>query len=244
MSTRIDPTAYVLGLLPADEAARAAELERTDRGFAAEVHALRAVSARLDVLGTDEWTPEPPPPLVVPGGRPAPLAAAPVPPWRRLTLPSLRLSPALAGGLAAVLLAVGVGAGALLGGGDGSPATPSTPAGGGQPVALAQFGSAPAGAGARALVSDRAGHRVVRLAVHGLPANDHGSFYEVWMIRDATHMVSLGTFRVGPDGRSRVTLPVSVDPTEYPIMDVSLEPDDGDPAHSHNSLLRSSPKRV
>jgi anti-sigma-K factor RskA len=193
---------------------------------------------RLDVLGTDEWAPEPPPPLVVPSGRPASLA--PQRPWRRLTLPSLRLSPALAGGLAAVLLAVGVGAGALLGGGDGSPAT----APGGQAVALAHFGSAPAGAGARALVSDRGGQRAVRLAVHGLPANDHGSFYEVWMIRDATHMVSLGTFRVGPDGRGSVTLPVSVDPTEYPIMDVSLEPDDGNPAHSHNSLLRSSPKRV
>ena len=242
MSARIDPTAYVLGLLPADEAARAAELERTDRGFAAEVRALRAVSSRLDVLGTDEWAPEPPPPLVVPSGRPAPLA--PARPWRRLTLPSLRLSPALAGGLAAVLLAVGVGAGALLGGGDGSPATTPPRAAAGQPVALAQFGTAPAGAGARALVSDGGGHRVVRLAVHGLPANDHGSFYEVWMIRDATHMVSLGTFRVGPDGRGRVTLPVSVDPTEYPIMDVSLEPDDGNPAHSHDSVLRSSPKRV
>ena len=226
----------------ADEAARAAELERTDSRFATEVRTLRAVSARLDVLGTDEWAPEPPPPLVVPSGRPA-TAPATVRPWRRLTLPSLRLSPALAGGLAAVLLAVGVGAGALLGGGDGSPGpVPSRPTA--QVVALTHIGSAPPSAGAKALVSDTRGRRVVRLAVHGLPANDHGSFYEVWMLRDATHMVSLGTFRVGPGGRESVTLPVSVDPAEYPIMDVSLEPDDGDPAHSRDSLLRSSPKRV
>jgi anti-sigma-K factor RskA len=242
MSSKIDPTAYVLGLLPAEEQARAAELERTDRAFASEVRALRAVSARLDVLGTDEWAPEPPPPLVVLGGAPASLTAPAPRRWGRLTLPSLRLSPALAGGLAAVLLAVGVGAGVLLGGGDGTPSPP--PRAAGQPVALAQFGSAPAGAGARALVSEGGGTRTVRLAAHGLPANGHGSFYEVWMIRDASHMVSLGTFRVGPDGRGRVTLPVSVDPAEYPIMDVSLEPDDGNPAHSHDSVLRSAPKRV
>ncbi len=243
MSSSIDPTAYVLGLLPADQQERAAELERTDRAFAAEVRALRAVSSRLDVLGTDEWAPEPPPPLLAPDSRPASLASPALRPWRRLTLPSLRLSPALAGGLAAVLLAVGVGAGSLLGGG-GSPQPVPTRAAAGQPVALAHFGSAPAGAGARALVSARGGTRTVRLAVHGLPSNDRRSFYEVWMIRDATHMVSLGTFRVGPDGRGTVTLPVSVDPAEYPIMDVSLEPNDGNPAHSRNSLLRSAPKRA
>ena len=70
------------------------------------------------------------------------------------------------------------------------------------------------------------------------------SFYEVWMLRDGKHMVSLGTFKVGPNGRSTVTLPVSVDPADYPIMDVSLEPDDGNPSHSSDSVLRSSPKRV
>ena len=59
------------------------------------------------------------------------------------------------------------------------------------------------------------------------------------MIRDARRMVSLGTFTVGRDGRAVVTLPVTADPRRYPVMDVSIEPADGNPAHSGHSVLRS-----
>jgi hypothetical protein len=52
------------------------------------------------------------------------------------------------------------------------------------------------------------------------------------MMRDATHLVALGSFRVGADGRARVELPVTASPRRFPVLDVSREAADGDPAHS------------
>ena len=239
MSSRIDAEAYVLGLLTDAERARAEDLERTDPVFARDVRALRALSLRLDALGTDEWRPQEPPPLAPPArrhhGEPAPL-----PWWRRATAPTLRLSPVVGAAAAAVLIVAGAGASALLGadGGSGSAGSPAAT------LALARFGEGPAGAGGRAFVTAHRGQRQVQVVGHGLAPNRGRTFYEVWMLRDATHLISVGTFRVGADGRVRVTLPVSVDPGEYPIMDVSLEPDDGNPAHSHRSVLRSSGSQV
>jgi hypothetical protein len=46
--------------------------------------------------------------------------------------------------------------------------------------------------------------------------------------------VSLGPLR--PDGS--YDLPPGLDPEQFPIVDVSVEPLDGDPAHSGDSRLR------
>jgi anti-sigma-K factor RskA len=75
----------------------------------------------------------------------------------------------------------------------------------------------------------------------GLPRVGTGGFYEVWMMRDATHLVALGSFRVGADGRARVDLPVTASPRRFPVLDISREAADGDPAHSGHSVLRSRP---
>ena len=63
-----------------------------------------------------------------------------------------------------------------------------------------------------------------------------GSVREVWLIRsDASGLVSLGLL----DGASgRFTVPSGIDLGEYPIVDVSAEPVDGDPAHSGDSIVR------
>lgn len=62
-----------------------------------------------------------------------------------------------------------------------------------------------------------------------------GAFYEVWLIDEAVEgMVSLGPLRL--DGTYE--LPAGIDYARYPIVDVSVEPDDGDPAHSGASILR------
>lgn len=53
--------------------------------------------------------------------------------------------------------------------------------------------------------------------------------------------VALGSFRVGADGGARVDLPVTVSPRRFPVLDISREPDDGDPGHSGASVLRSHP---
>jgi anti-sigma-K factor RskA len=68
--------------------------------------------------------------------------------------------------------------------------------------------------------------------------NDLGvpdGYFEVWLIDPSvTALVSLGPLR--DDGEYDV--PPGVDPAAFPIVDVSVEPVDGDPAHSGVSVLR------
>ena len=59
---------------------------------------------------------------------------------------------------------------------------------------------------------------------------------EVWLIRsDASDLVSLGLLE-GQEGTFRV--PEGVDVAEFNLVDVSQEPQDGDPAHSGDSIVR------
>ena len=51
---------------------------------------------------------------------------------------------------------------------------------------------------------------------------------------DVTQLVSLGPLR--SDGFYE--LPAGIDPVSFPIVDVSVEPIDGVPTHSGNSVLR------
>jgi anti-sigma-K factor RskA len=60
-------------------------------------------------------------------------------------------------------------------------------------------------------------------------------YYEAWLADDRGRMVSMGTFRVASID---IHMPVAVDVTRYALVDVSLEPDDGNPAHSNTSVLR------
>lgn len=64
-----------------------------------------------------------------------------------------------------------------------------------------------------------------------------GAAYEVWLL-DLEHdrIVPLGV--LDDDGRAWVELPAGVEVADYPVVDVSLEPADGDPAHSGDSVLR------
>ncbi len=66
--------------------------------------------------------------------------------------------------------------------------------------------------------------------------DDPDDLLEVWLIRgDASGLVSIGLL----DGASgRFTVPAGIDLGEYPLVDVSAEPDDGDPAHSGDSIVR------
>jgi anti-sigma-K factor RskA len=61
---------------------------------------------------------------------------------------------------------------------------------------------------------------------------------EVWLLkRDATDMVSIGTMANSPD---RLPVPASVDVHEFPVVDVSDEPTDGNPKHSGDSIVRGT----
>jgi anti-sigma-K factor RskA len=73
----------------------------------------------------------------------------------------------------------------------------------------------------------------LRLETDGLDAPD--GYFEVWLIDPSVSaMVSLGPLRA--DGE--YDLPPGVDAAAFPIVDVSVEPVDGDPAHSGESVLR------
>lgn len=90
------------------------------------------------------------------------------------------------------------------------------------------------GAGSAELV-DADGGFELHVATDGLEAAD--GFVEVWVIdSEVSRLVSLGPLR--PDGV--YTLPGGLDPAEFPIVDVSYEPFDGDPAHSGDSVLRGT----
>ena len=140
------------------------------------------------------------------------------------------LRPALAAAAVLALVVLGTAVGALIAGGDGRPAPGARWRS--RPWATARRG---AHADARLRAS------TMRLTVSGLPRVGAGGFYEVWMMRDAGHLVALGSFRVGADGRARVDLPVTASPRRFPVLDISREPADGDPAHSGHSVLRSRP---
>jgi anti-sigma-K factor RskA len=224
VTARPDVAAYVLGELDAAETERLRELERSDAGFAAEVARLRETVVQLEALDPSQWEPAEPPPL----------AFVPEPRRRRPRLAGLArpftLRPALAAAAAVLLLAIGLAGGALLASGGGADD-------GGSQIALTRLGPAARTARASATIAD--GH--MRLDVSGLQRAGRGRFYEVWMLRSPKDLVSLGTFEVDAKGHADVRLPVTVNARRFPVIDVSVEPADGDPAHSTVSVLRSKP---
>jgi anti-sigma-K factor RskA len=92
----------------------------------------------------------------------------------------------------------------------------------------------PSGSG-RAELIDHDGSLQLRVDTSELDAGD--GYLELWLIDPSvTRLVSLGPLR--SDGVYDV--PTGVDPAEFPIVDVSVEPVDGDPTHSGQSVLRGA----
>jgi hypothetical protein len=87
----------------------------------------------------------------------------------------------------------------------------------------------------QAKVLDSPDGQVVRVDATSLPPVD--GYYEVWLIDEqVSGMVALGALPAGSIGT--FTVPPGVSIEDFPILDISLEPLDGDPAHSKVSLLR------
>ncbi len=65
---------------------------------------------------------------------------------------------------------------------------------------------------------------------------DLEGYREVWLIdREVSRLVSLGILE---GGEGRFVVPASLDLSEFPVVDVSDEPYDGDPSHSGDSIIR------
>jgi hypothetical protein len=105
----------------------------------------------------------------------------------------------------------------------------------GKVVATANLAALPGHKGIGvARVEGSGARRVLVLDVSGLSTGD--GVYEVWLLdKDAKRLVSLGVLE---GSEARFPLPAAVDVRQFPVVDVSIEPVDGDPAHSGNSVVR------
>jgi hypothetical protein len=81
------------------------------------------------------------------------------------------------------------------------------------------------------------GTEMLAVDVSGLPATD--GYFEVWLLApDASSMIALGTLGAGES--TVLPLPAGVSLADYPVVDISAEPYDGDPAHSTDSVVRGT----
>lgn len=89
--------------------------------------------------------------------------------------------------------------------------------------------------GSAKVVEAKDGQRTLEVRVD---KNEARGYQEVWLIApDLTRLVSLG---VMSSESGTFTVPAGLDLAEYPIVDVSDEPVDGNPAHSSVSIVRGT----
>lgn len=101
-------------------------------------------------------------------------------------------------------------------------------------AALAPLPAHPAASGAAQVVETTDGRRVVDVELSDDEVES--GYREVWLLSaDATRLVSLGVLE-GASGT--FTVPDDVDLRDYVLVDISQEQDDGDPAHSGDSIVR------
>ncbi len=128
--------------------------------------------------------------------------------------------------IAAAVLVLALGAALVLSSGDEGSVVAS--------VTITSEGlqiQAPAPAEARLVDVD--GHYELELDLPSLPAAS--GYYEAWIIdTNVQGMFSLGVV----EGSGRFLLPDGVDPADYPVVDISVEPIDGNPTHSGQSIWR------
>ncbi len=206
---------HLLGEL---DAAGVAEVERraaADPAFAARIEAMRPVVEALEALPPDAWDPPAPPPL--------PVLEGPAPGHRARGV-------LVAAVLVLLLVVAGASWWALAGrdeGGANGPAIALAPVGTSDPAARGEAHTARGGA-------------ALALDVSGMPESAPGTSYELWLLDGPERLLSLGTFRVPASGDASLEVPLPVPVTDFAYVDVSREPDDGDPGHSGDSLLRGA----
>jgi len=223
-----DPAEVAAGAIDDDQHAAVADALRSDPAFAAEVAAYQRVVEHLEALPGVAWDPVPPPPIDV---RSITASAPPVATTTRMRArrPARWMTLAAA---AAVVLVVAV---AIIRPWDASEQVSSE-----QTVQLDALSGEPTDVQATVtLPGDDGGE--VRVRVSGAEPTPEGYVEELWLMNSATDLVSLGTFRVGADGTADATFTTAAAPSAFVYVDTSREPEDGNPAHSGDSVLRSAP---
>ena len=90
------------------------------------------------------------------------------------------------------------------------------------------------------LVADAESHRIL-IVDAALPSPEAGADLEVWLMRpdadgNVAGLVSLGV--IDPASPGSLDIPAGYDPGAYFVVDISVEPRDGDAGHSGRSILR------
>jgi anti-sigma-K factor RskA len=137
----------------------------------------------------------------------------------------------LAAAAAALVVALAIpGALLLFGGGDG------------QVTRLALVAAEGAQGRGQVTITRTAAGRSFDVRIEDLDPPAAGSLYELWAVnpRDTLEdpqRVSLGTFTVGPDGSAQLTAFTAAPADQFPVVGVTLEPVDGDPARTGPRVL-------
>jgi anti-sigma-K factor RskA len=80
----------------------------------------------------------------------------------------------------------------------------------------------------------------VELEAWGLPEPRVGEYYEMWYAKKGGGRISCGTFTVRPEGHTTVSMSAPASSVDYPEVEITLEPDDGDPDSSGKVVLKGS----
>jgi anti-sigma-K factor RskA len=103
-------------------------------------------------------------------------------------------------------------------------------------VALSATARAPGASGD--LRGEKVGENFqIELEVRELPRLRNDEYYEMWYARDDGGRISCGTFRAQPRGRTTVNLTAPVSAVSYPKIEVTREPDNGNPGSSGKKVL-------
>jgi anti-sigma-K factor RskA len=77
----------------------------------------------------------------------------------------------------------------------------------------------------------------VELEVWKMPELEEDEYYEMWYYAEDGDRISCGAFRTGPEGRTTVNLTAPATARDYPEIEITREPDDGDPRTSGEEVL-------
>ncbi len=99
---------------------------------------------------------------------------------------------------------------------------------------------------ATAVVRETGIGRVIAFRTDDLPILPKGDYYALWFVGpedspSKPDRISAGTFHPARDGSSDVEFSAAVDPAKYPVLAVTREKGDGNPAPTFPDVLRSEP---
>ncbi len=208
---------YLLGELDELDRVRFERSLQDDPSLRAEVNRMRPVLGRLDALGDEAWEH-----VASRSAEETIPARAARPARRRLRLAPRRAALAFGGvaALAAVLILLITA---------GSSNAPS------HTVVLSALAGAPPGSHATATIT---GSRRVQMNIQHLRPTDAGHYYELWLMTDTTHLVSVGSFRVGQSGTARLSMPLPAPASDYRYLNISVQQAGAGSGISDLSVLR------